>query len=241
MQQSSPRIVWVTGASSGIGQALGWEFASHGDHVILSARTESSLTDLHTKLENIDRRSRVLLCDVRDEQSVSLAAREILNVHGRLDILINNAGITVFKEFLNTSVQEFDDILATNLRGVFLTTRSVLPSMVERGDGLIMNVVSYAAKATYTDSSVYSATKAGVSSMMEGLRAEVRRKGIKIVNVFPGAVKTPIWNQKVTDRYGEQMMSPADVARTIYDVSCQSRSLMVEEITVRPQGGDLEA
>jgi 3-oxoacyl-[acyl-carrier protein] reductase len=240
MHPRSPRIVWITGASSGIGQALGREFASHGDHVILTARTEASLADLHAELENTDRRSTVLLCDVRDEQSVSLAAREILNVHGRLDILINNAGITIFKEFLNTSVREFDDILATNLRGVFLATRSILPSMIDRGDGLIMNVVSYAAKATYTESSIYSATKAGVASMMDGLRAEVRRKGIKIVNVFPGAVKTPIWHQKVLNRYGDQMMIPADVARMIYDVSCQSRSLMVEEITVRPQGGDLQ-
>jgi short-subunit dehydrogenase len=241
MPGEQPRLVWITGAGSGIGRALGQEFASRGDRVILSGRTESHLRSLQSTIREKHGKADIVLCDVRQKAAVEKAGHLIIESAGVPDILVNNAGTTVFKKFLDTTVEEFDDILQTNLRGPFLATRAVLPPMIARATGLIMNIVSFAAKTTYTESSVYAASKAGVAALMEGLRAEVRGTGIKIVNVFPGAVLTPIWHPKVQAKHGSKMMTAADVAKTIVDLSCQPASIMVEEIVLRPQHGDINA
>jgi len=240
-RDESHRLVWVTGASSGIGQALSREFGKNGYSVILSGRNEAALQVLHEAIKVGRGTSHVVVCDVRKESSVHAAVKTILASIGIPDILINNAGVTVFKKFLETTTKEFDDIIDTNLRGPFLTTKALLPSMVKRKSGIVLNIVSFAAKTTYTESSAYAASKAGLASMMEGLRAEVRDKGVKIVNVFPGAVLTPIWHPKVRAKHGRVMISAEEVAKMIFAVSCQSKSLMVEEIVIRPQFGDVDA
>jgi 3-oxoacyl-[acyl-carrier protein] reductase len=236
---SPKRTIWITGASSGIGHALALEFGGRDETVVLSGRNESSLKDLDSTIRNHGGIAKVVVCDVRDEQSVNDAVRLIHEEFGTLDVLVNNAGITIFKDFLDIKVQEFDDILRTNLRGAFLTTRAVLPAMIKREKGLILNVVSYAAKTSYTQSSAYAASKAGLAAMMEGLREEVRRKNIKIVNVFPGAVLTPIWHPKVQDKYRDRMMTSSDLSRMIYEISCQPASMMIEDVVIRPQWGDI--
>ncbi len=241
MSGGLPRIVWITGAGSGIGRALALEFAAKGERVVLSGRTEPQLRSLQSAIREKNGRADVVLCDVRRNETVEEACRKIVESIGVPDILVNNAGITVFKEFLSTTIDEFDDILQTNLRGSFLVTKSVLPHMVAHTNGLIINVVSFAAKTTYAESSVYAASKAGVAALMEGLRAEVRGKGIKILNVFPGAVLTPIWHPKVQAKYGNKMMTPEDVAKMIVEISRQPASMMVEEIVLRPQQGDINA
>jgi 3-oxoacyl-[acyl-carrier protein] reductase len=172
---------------------------------------------------------------------VKSAVRSIRQSLGAIDILVNNAGVTVFKEFTKTSLQEFDTILHTNLRGSFLVTKEILPQMIKRSEGTIVNIVSFAAKTTYTESSVYAASKAGMAALMEGLRAEVRGKGVKVVNVFPGAVRTPIWPSRVGKKYGNLMMSSEDLASLVVEAAQQPPSIMVEEIVVRPQQGDINA
>ncbi len=234
-------LVWITGASSGIGQALASEFAVHGSSVILSARDKPSLESLQKKIVDQNGIAQVVLCDVRKESSVHEAAKKILETEGTPDILVNNAGVTVFKSFADTTLAEFDEIVGTNLRGAFLTTKALLHGMIQRGSGLIMNVVSFAAKTTYTESSVYAASKSGLASLMEGLRAEVRDKDIKIINVFPGAVLTPIWHPKVQAKHGHKMLTAEATAKMIYAVSCQPPGMMVEEVVIRPQAGDFSA
>ncbi|HTP13574.1 MAG TPA: SDR family NAD(P)-dependent oxidoreductase, partial [Bacteroidota bacterium] len=150
MASSKSRIVWITGAGSGIGSALAAEFAARGDRVILSGRTDSRLQALQTAIRQKKGEAEVVRCDVMRPDSVEAAARSIREMAGVPDILVNNAGITVFKNFLDTSVEEFDNIVQTNLRGSFLATRAVLPSMMARSSGLILNIVSFAAKTTYT-------------------------------------------------------------------------------------------
>jgi NADP-dependent 3-hydroxy acid dehydrogenase YdfG len=235
----TPRVVWITGASSGIGRALWEEFVSHGDTVAASARTLSNLTALESQFAGSPGTCTVFRCDVADDEQVQAATRAILAKFGGIDILINNAGVTYFKDFLNTTIKQFDDVIDTNLRGLFLTTRAVLPEMLEKGRGSIINVLSYAAKTTYIASSAYSASKAGAEAMMNVLRAETRDKGIKIINVYPGAVFTPIWHPKHRDQYGPQMMKPAEIAKVLYEISCQPPSMMVEDVVIRPQVGDL--
>jgi short-subunit dehydrogenase len=104
----------------------------------------------------------------------------------------------------------------------------------------VLNILSYVVKEVYTKSAAYSSSKAGTEAMMNVLRSEVRRQGIHIVNVYPGAVSTPIWRQSQREKFGNQMLTPEQVAEMLFQVSIQSPSLMVEEIVLRPQGGDLQ-
>jgi NADP-dependent 3-hydroxy acid dehydrogenase YdfG len=235
-RNTSSRIVWITGASSGFGRALALAFAHAGDIVIATGRSLHALKLLQRKREG---RVEVHACDVRDERAVERLAKSVLRRHSRIDILVNNAGITSFAEFTDTSVREFDDILETNLRGLFLTTRSVLPSMLRRRSGLILNILSYAAKTTYTKSVAYSAAKAGAEAMMNVLRAEVRDKGIRVMNIFPGAMLTPMWPPHLRKRYSTSMMSADDVAALVVHLTQQPKTLHIEELIVRPPQGDL--
>jgi len=238
--ENKPRIVWITGASSGIGRALVETFIRHGDVVVATAREEAKLLDMKARLGESSQQCSIYPCDVRQDPAVELTVRQILGRFEKVDVLINSAGVTYFKDFLSTTTIEFEQVVDTNLKGTFLVTRSVLPSMLERRAGLIVNIVSYAAKASYTLSSAYAASKAGVEALMNGLRAEVRDKGIKIVNVFPGAVLTPIWHPKHRERYADRMMKPEELAEPVYQLTCLPPSMMIEELIIRPQGGDLK-
>ena len=239
MANRSPRIVWITGASSGIGKALVELFVAGGDTVLASARNKGKLITLQRSLAGAAGECIPLVCDVRDERSVRTTAKEIRARFKRVDLLINNAGVTTFKDFVGTSVREFDSIIGTNLRGMFLVTKSVLPGMLERGRGMIVNIQSFAAKTTYTGSSVYSASKSGAAAMMDCLRAEVRGKGIKVLNVYPGATLTPMWKAPHQKRFAEVMMASREVARQVFEATRLPDSMMVEEIVLRPQMGDL--
>jgi 3-oxoacyl-[acyl-carrier protein] reductase len=240
MKDKQPRVVWITGASTGIGYALSELFASRGDVVIASARTESKLTTLRQRISAVGGECTIIVCDVQNEPSVSKAISQILATQSHIDILINNAGVTYFKDFKSTSVEEFDHVMNTNLRGTFLTTQAVLPEMLRNRNGLVINILSYAVKEVYTKSAAYTASKAGTEAMMNVLRAEVRQKGINIVNVYPGAVSTPIWALKQRKKFESKMLTPIHIAEMLYQVSICPPSLMVEEIVLRPQDGDLQ-
>ncbi|MGB2867123.1 MAG: SDR family oxidoreductase [Bacteroidota bacterium] len=237
--KSFSRIVWITGASSGIGRALAEEFASAGDRVIITSRNRAKVAALQRMIAGRGGACDVEVCDVRDSKSVRNASRKILKRYKGMDVLINNAGATSFTEFLATSEKEFDDVIDTNLRGMFLTTRNVLPAMVKARKGLIVNILSYASRVTYTKSAAYSASKAGGEAMMNVLRAELREKGIQVVNVFPGAVATPMWPAKFRKRHAGRMMIPEDIARLVYNATIQPPAVMLEELVIRPQRGDL--
>jgi NADP-dependent 3-hydroxy acid dehydrogenase YdfG len=238
MRKEPGRVVWITGASSGIGKALTESFAGNGDTVIASSRRISALNGMKKELSP-KCRIETVRCDVRYENPVSSAVKRIIRRHGKIDVLINNAGVTYFRNFTDTSVKQFDHVVNTNLRGVFLTAKCVLPQMMKYGGGLIINILSYAVKENYTGSAAYTASKAGAEAMMNVLRAEVRESGIKIVNVHPGAVLTGIWSPAQRRRYGKRMILPDQVADTVYEISVRPGELMVEEIVIRPQGGDL--
>jgi NADP-dependent 3-hydroxy acid dehydrogenase YdfG len=238
-EANAKRSVWITGASSGIGSALVEAYARHGDHVFATARSEENLRTLQRRIQSEGGICEVMVCDVREPNAVDAAAKRMLEWSGQVDVLINNAGVTAFKEFAKTSLEEFDRIVQTNLRGIFLVTSAVLPSMVAKKNGMIINVLSFATKSIYERSAAYTAAKAGAEAMMNVLRAEVRRSGIRVVNISPGAVSTPIWHARHLEKFRDQMLAPEDVARAVYDISIQPDHVMIEELIIRPQEGDL--
>ncbi|MBN1301678.1 MAG: SDR family oxidoreductase [Melioribacteraceae bacterium] len=231
-------IIWVTGASSGIGKAVVDELINKNKKVVASSRNISNLKEL-IQQNNIDKEMIELVSvDVADSDSVEKAYKDISSGFNVV-CLINNAGVTSFKPAEENSLSEIDNIIKTNLLGSVYTIKSVLPGMIKRKSGLIINVISVAALKVFTNSSAYAASKAGLLAYTKVLREEVRKYNIRVVNIIPGATKTPIWPNDSLEKYSDRMMSPGDIATMISDIVEIKSNLVPEEIVIRPVKGDL--
>jgi len=235
----SEKVIWITGASTGIGREIAMEFSKAGHIIIATARRKSRLVNLVSEIKFAGREASAFVCNVASERSVQLTAKRIREKYGRIDCLINNAGVTVFKSFTDTKVYEFDYVMETNLRGAFLCMKSVLPQMIKNKKGHVINILSVAANTVYEDSSVYSASKAGLLALTNSVRKETRRYNIKISNILPGAVETAMWDSKTRQKYKNRMLSPADVARIVIEVFNQPKKVLVEDVIIRPIKGDI--
>lgn len=234
------KVVWVTGASTGIGRETAKKFAKEDCIVAVSGRRKSRLVSLVGEIKFAGKEAYAFVSDVSSERSVQKIYKKIKEHCGYVDVLINNAGVTVFKSFLESKIYDFDYIMDVNLRGTFLCTKIVLPQMIKNRSGHIINIISVAANTVFENSSLYSASKAAVVAMSNVLRKEVRRYNIKITNIYPGPVDTPIWDAKTRLKYKRKMMQPKDVANIIYEAFNKSCKNMIEEIYIRPQKGDIE-
>jgi short-subunit dehydrogenase len=232
-------VVWVTGASTGIGFEIAKTFARAGYIVAATARRKSRIVSLVNELKFGGYEAYAIVCNIQSERNVISTKKKILEKCGSIDILINNAGVTVYKSFIDTKSWEFDQILDTNLRGSFLTTKAVLPVMIKRRKGHIINILSVAANTAFEESSVYSASKAALHAMANGIREEVRKFNIKISNILPGNTDTPMWDSKVRMRYRSRMMSPEEVADVVLAVANQPKKVVIEDVIIRPIKGDL--
>src|SRR5260221_13806977 len=154
----SQQVVWVTGASTGIGFDIAKAFAKAGYIVIATARRKSRLVALVNELKFAGHEAYAFVCDVQSERSIVKTKKKILELCGTIDILINNAGVTSFKSFLETKPPEFDSIIETNLRGSYLAARTVLPLFIKKRRGHIINMLSVSAKTIFTNSAAYSAS-----------------------------------------------------------------------------------
>ena len=236
------KVLWITGASSGIGEALATLAAKQGAVVILSARSVSKLEVLQHQLSTFST-VYVVECDVSSETSVAEAKQKIFELTSHIDILINNAGIGRFGNFCELTIQDFDDVFSTNIKGQFMCTQVVLPTMIDRNSGTIVNILSVAAVKTFTLSSVYGASKAAGLLMSRSLRQEMRERkiNVQVIDILPGATRTPIWGEENLQKFGDGMMDATAVAEaTLQAVSLSvANKMMVEEIVLRPQGGDI--
>lgn len=231
------RVVWITGASRGIGKAIAQRLVQEGYRVALSARHTDALREVAAELG--DERAVYVECDVREEESVYYAYRTIVERFEQVDVLVNNAGMGVFAPLVELTVQEFDDMIATNLRGSFLCAKAVLPAMLKRKSGTIVHLHSVSAVKAFSHSSGYGASKAGTLAMSRSLREEVRDQNIRVIDVIPGATETEIWDEKERDEYRGRMMQPEDIASVFPMLLGTSPRMMPEEIVLRPQRGDL--
>jgi short-subunit dehydrogenase len=233
------KVVWITGASTGIGKEIANEFSKAGHIVVVSARRKSRLVRIVSEIKYADREAAAFVCNVMSERSIQITSKRIREKYGSIDLLINNAGVTVFKSFMETKTLDYDSVIDTNLRGSFLCIKSVLPQMIKKKKGHIINILSVAANTAFENSAVYAASKAGLLAMSNSLREEVRRYNIKISNILPGAVETPMWDSKSRQRYKNRMMSPVDIAKITLNVFQQPRKVLIEDVIVRPVKGDL--
>ena len=193
-------VVLITGASQGIGEAIAQVFAQEvrGVQLALVARNEKKLK---TVARACAKRASggaaavgIFACDVSDEASVAAMAAAVTERFGAVDVLINNAGAFAMAPFLETSVAEFDRMVATNLRSAFLVTRAFVPAMVQRKRGDVFFMSSIAGLEAYPQSAAYCAAKFGVTGLAKVVRAETKAVGVRVCCVHPGATWSPSWS-----------------------------------------------
>ncbi len=226
--------IWITGASSGIGKATVKEFASVGCNVFASSRR---VTELEKLIEDGNQIA-IYPCNVASSANVNQTFKKI-SAEYNINCLINNAGITSFKLAEENSIKEIEEVINTNLLGSIYAIKAVLPHFKKIGGGTIINVISVVTEKTFTNSSVYTASKMGLLGYSRVLREEVRKYNIRVINVIPGATETPIWTNEMRKENGERMMKPNSVARLMVSAFLQTDNLVTEEIIVRPVQGDI--
>lgn len=182
------QIALVTGASRGIGREIAWRLARADGDVILLARSEKQLGELAMEIKTAGREAMAVPTDLRDAAQVQRAIEKALRYFGRIDILVNNAGLWHYAAAHELSLDEWDEMFDVNVRGTFLTTKYVLPSMIARGRGHIVNIASVSGLIGEADASGYNATKWAVRGFSQSLLKEVRDRGIRVTVVNPGAV-----------------------------------------------------
>lgn len=236
--KSKQNAVWITGASSGIGKSLTFEFAKHGKNLILSSRKKDALEKVKKEIDLEKVSIETAPFNVTDIEEIEKSFKTISKNYD-IECLINNAGVTSFALAQKDSVKQIKDIIDINLLGSIYMIKTVLPGMMERKKGTIINIQSVAAKKVFTRSSAYAASKAGLSAYSKVLREEMRDYNIRIIDVFPGATKTPIWPNEALEKYSERMMSPDEIAKFIYAAYSINSNMVTEELVIRPMKGDL--
>ena len=228
-------VALVTGATAGIGRATAFALGRAGYRVGVCARTAARVEALVAELraEGIPAAGRA--ADVGQAEAVEALVKAITTELGPVDTLINNAGIAIFRPLTELSLEDWDATMATNLRSLFLVTRAVLPGMVERKSGIIVNVASLAGKNPIAGGTAYAASKHAVLGFSKSLMLEVRKNGVRVLAICPGSVDTAlIRNIRPPSAQEGEMLQPEDVAQAILDAVRMPSRATVSEIDIRP-------
>ncbi|MBW4545169.1 MAG: SDR family oxidoreductase [Symplocastrum torsivum CPER-KK1] len=238
------QIVLITGASSGIGEACARVFAQAGAKLILTARRQERLEQLADQLSKTYACELHLLpLDVSDRTQVQTTLESLPASWQEVDILINNAGLSRGLDKVHeASIQDWEEMIDTNIKGLLYMTRSLLPGMVSRGRGHVINIGSIAGHQTYPGGSVYCATKAAVKSISEGLKQDLLGTPVRVSSVDPGMVETDFSNVRFrgdTERakkvyQGVTPLTPDDVADVIFFCATRSPHVNINEVILMP-------
>ncbi len=185
------KTVLITGATSGIGRACAIKFAEAGYRVIITGRKEELLAALSTDIANMGAEALPLTFDVRDRAQATEALASLPQEWSRIDVLVNNAGLALGLEpEYEGDFEDWDTMIDTNIKGLLTMTRLVVPAMVERNEGQVINIGSVAGDAAYAGGNVYCATKAAVKTITDGLRIDLAHTAVRVTNIKPGLVET---------------------------------------------------
>jgi short-subunit dehydrogenase len=188
----SQKVVFITGASSGIGRSLAVELGRRGASLGLLARRAETLLEIAKEVEEAGGHALALPADVRDAEAVRVAANQLRGKFGRVDVLVANAGVGVTTDAKNLEAKEVADVIGINVLGAVNSVAAVLPAMVEQGSGQLVAISSLAAYRGLPKSAAYCASKAALSAFFESLRVDLRESGIDVTIIHPGFIKTPL-------------------------------------------------
>ncbi len=232
------KIAWITGGGSGIGLAGALELARAGAHVVISGRNAATNASALKQVRAVGS-AEALQLEISDNKAVVKAAKDILQRHARIDILINSAGTNLGKRNLhNMSVEGWDEVVAINLSGLFYCCYAVLPAMRAQKDGLVINISSWAARyASTLVGPAYNAAKRAVIALTESINAEECANGIRATSVLPGEVVTPIMEKRPVPpprEERERMLQPEDLGQTILYLASLPPRACVNELIISP-------
>jgi NADP-dependent 3-hydroxy acid dehydrogenase YdfG len=230
------KVVLITGASSGIGAACVRALAAEGAFFILTARREQRLAKLLLEIEPMGVKGQMVVGDAREEDTARQAVNAAVKAFGRLDILINNTGVGNYKNLVDTSAGEYDEMMDSNMRSTFLFTRHAVPVMRSQKSGTILMISSMAGVYGFAGEAVYCATKFAQVGFAQGLDKELRPDGIKVGSICPGGVKTEFAIGKGRTEEGvakSGMLEPEDVAAVVLLACTQPAHARIIEVRMR--------
>ncbi|UTE76994.1 3-ketoacyl-ACP reductase [Rossellomorea sp. KS-H15a] len=207
------KTAYITGAARGIGKATALELAREGVHVGLIARTERTLAQVAEEARSLGVKASVAVADISDMEQVDMAVSKLTNELGPADILINNAGIGTYGPFLDIDPEEWKRTFEVNVFGTYYVTRAVLPQLIEKNRGDIINISSSSGLKGTEGSTAYSGSKFAVQGMTEALMQEVRKHNIRVMTLNPSLVATDLtFGDKFDEADKEKYMQPEDLA-----------------------------
>jgi NAD(P)-dependent dehydrogenase (short-subunit alcohol dehydrogenase family) len=224
----------VTGGSRGIGLAIARAFVERGGSVMITGTKEKPLADASRELESAARGGSVMAqrADVRTYRDVEGMLHAAASRFGGIDVLVNNAGVGLFTRVADMSVEQWHDVIDTNLTGVFYCCHAALPHLRARGGGWIINISSLAGKNAFPEGAAYCASKSGLNAFSESLMQEVRHDGIRVAYVMPGSVNTGFSGQQ---KSGEDWkLAPEDVAEVVTDLVAHPSRSLPSRVEIRP-------
>ncbi len=223
----------ITGAGRGIGRAIAETFAAQGCNIAALARSKDEIEETASIVRDLGVRAEALVCDVTREDSVSQAFAAAESALGPIDILVNNAGMARFKPFADLSLDDWNDTLAANLTSVFLCTRRVLPAMMARRAGRIINISSVSGLKPIAEQSAYCAAKHALNGLTKTLALELSEFGIGVHALCPGGVVTRLSEEAMPDRDKTGWMLPEDIAHAALFVATQSPRAATDIVHLR--------
>ena len=230
MENLSGKSALITGAGKGIGKAITIALAKEGVNVGLIARTQSDLDKLAEELKTYNVKVATAVADVSDINSVNEAVKSIQDELGFLEILINNAGIGKFGKFLELEPNAWEEIIKVNLLGPYYVTRAIVPQMIEKATGDIVNISSSAAHSPAAVTSAYSASKAGLIALSTSLMQEMRKHNIRVTSLSPSTTATDMAiDLKLTDGNPDKVMQPEDLAELVVSQLKLNRRVFVKD------------
>jgi NAD(P)-dependent dehydrogenase (short-subunit alcohol dehydrogenase family) len=234
MSALTGKVAFVTGGSRGIGLAIARTLLERGARVAITATSDSTLRKAARDLQSVagDEAVLALRADVRRFDEVNAAINDAVAQLGGLDILVNNAGIGIFRAVADMSMDEWHQIIDTNLTGVFFCCRAALPHLRARGGGWIINVSSLASTNAFREAAAYCASKAGLNAFSEALMQEVRHDGIRVAYVMPGSVRTEFSGRTLGG--DEWKLAPDDVAQVVADLLGHPSRSLPSRVEIRP-------
>lgn len=224
------KVAVVTGAGSGIGEAIATLLHEEGVKVILAGRNKDKLQNVANQLAQDS--VKVVPTDVTKKEEVDELIKIAQQTFGGLDIVINSAGQMLSSKITDYQVDEWDSMIDVNIKGTLYTAQAALPTMLEQSSGHLINIASISGFEVTKSSTIYSATKAAVHTITQGLEKELAKTGVKVTSISPGMVDTAITAAyNPTDR---KKLEPQDIAETVLYALTQPKHVNVNEITVRP-------
>lgn len=234
MGELSGQVAVVTGASRGIGEAIGRKLAAMGAIVVLAARDKSALKEVTQDIQRNGGNAQIKALDLREDAAIDSFAREIQEKHGQCNILVNNAGVgRMGKRLWETSPADWDAVMTTNLRGVYLMIRAFAPMMIEARSGQVINISSLAGHNPLKNGSAYAASKWGLNGLTYSVAEELREYGVRASVIAPGSVNTHFGGDE-SGKDPSRKIQPEDVANVVAMLVTQAPQSFVSEVLLRP-------